>query len=289
MHLSEDESAEFSARRAERFEEHGLAGIDIETMVDTEYFQICGNFRPYSLCISGTLQRIEHYTDEDGHERMRRVTDKNVNAKFWGTYCIVQFVDFLVQHGYFQTTKATYTNRMQRYEKRVPKVYNTFFAHNGFKFDFRFLYQELYSRMGDFQVVGCMTAMKQVRGQGICLMDTSLVIPGSLKDIAEAMFKGDESRHKLKNEKIKSLTAKEFRTLSVEDKDDIEKYCMQDAYVVKEIAREFFLQIYTTDFNGCGFIQRPFHHSSASLAWQVWSICFLDIDIYTNKEALPAE
>lgn len=47
---------------------------------------------------------------------------------------------------------------------RYKELKNVFVAHNGFKFDFRFLYERLYARLGDFKMIGTIQQTKKIEG-----------------------------------------------------------------------------------------------------------------------------
>lgn len=100
-------------------------------------------------------------------------------------------------------------------EKRV-KPKNLFVAHNGYKFDYRFLYETLYQTVGDFQMIGSINATKAIEGHGLQFIDTALIIPGTLASIAKSFFPGDASRQKFENETIKGLEVQQFHELTPE-------------------------------------------------------------------------
>lgn len=93
---------------------------------------------------------------------------------------------------------------------RDKKFLNMFVAHNGCRFDFKFLYEALYAMIGDFNMVGSLQQTKAVIGQGLLFIDTSLIIPGSLASIAKTLFPTDTTKHKSENDTIKGLTKSEY-------------------------------------------------------------------------------
>lgn len=131
--------------------------------------------------------------------------------------------------------------------------------------------------------------MKSFTGQGLNFLDTALMIPGTLDSIGKTMFKGQPEKQKFANETIKNLTLDKYTELSTEDRAEITRYCQQDAYVVKEIASKFFKNVYSTYFGDNAFLRRPFYHSAAALAWDVWKDCFLQTDVHVNKQAMEFE
>ena len=73
---------------------------------------------------------------------------------------------------------------MARKVDKIKKLKNYIFAHNGFKFDYRFLYEQIYSRLGDMVIVGDVQATKAFYGQGLYFYDTALFFPQSLARLA---------------------------------------------------------------------------------------------------------
>lgn len=69
-----------------------------------------------------------------------------------------------------------------KYGKRIR---NVFFAHNGFRFDYRFLYEELYARLGFFNIVGDIGSTKSIKGKGLTFYDTALFFPFKLEILAK--------------------------------------------------------------------------------------------------------
>ena len=100
-----------------------------------------------------------------------------------------------------------------------------FLAHNGAKFDYKFIYESLYSSLGDMKLVGSMEQTKACIGQGLIFIDTALVVPGTLASLGKAFFPNDPSRQKFENETIKGLTRDEYEQLDQVQLKDIEVYC----------------------------------------------------------------
>jgi hypothetical protein len=57
---------------------------------------------------------------------------------------------------------------------------------------------------------------------------------------------------------------------------------------VKEVSESFFGEVYTTPF-GHGFTKRIVYHSAPSLAWDVWTNCFLTLPLFINPACQFAE
>lgn len=156
-----EEVREEKERRAKHFDTaYGLCGIDIETYVEKESnFTPTGNFTPYLLSIVGTLQKLEVQLIANG-SYTTKVVSEQVQRSFWGEDCVQQFVDFLIAGKYFQSHYVKDERTALKDTKYSGRVRNVFFAHNGFRFDYRFLYEELFKRLGFFSMVGDVSSTK---------------------------------------------------------------------------------------------------------------------------------
>ena len=70
-------------------------------------------------------------------------------------------------------------------------------AHNGFGFDFRFMYEELHSYMREFKIVGDINQTKSLSGNGLFFFDFSLIYREKLSNLARTFFPNDVNNHKL--------------------------------------------------------------------------------------------
>lgn len=146
-------------------------------------------------------------------------------VSFWGTNCVRDFVHFIIANGYYQsiyTKDFTEGTREALYSK---KVHNVFVAHNGFNFDFRFLYEELFAHLGHFEIVGDIQQTKSMNGRGIQFLDTALMLTGTLSSLAKIFFKNDPSFVKYDSTDVVGLTFEEYSALTEAKIVKIKDYC----------------------------------------------------------------
>jgi hypothetical protein len=149
---------------------------------------------------------------------------------------------------------------------------NYIFAHNGFGFDYKFMYEELHSCMREFKMVGDICQTKSMQGNGLYFYDFSLIYREKLSVLAKTFFPSKPEWWKYECDLIKNLPEDtlagwytEARVAGYKESQhprvaEIIKYCVQDSYVLLQIVKEFFLRAYTTPF-GYGFLPKPFYHS----------------------------
>lgn len=65
------------------------------------------------------------------------------------------------------------------------KIKNYIFAHNGMKFDMRFIMDKIFTLLGVPKMTGNMNNLKSCTVKGITFLDTYLVINKSLSEIAK--------------------------------------------------------------------------------------------------------
>lgn len=101
-----------------------------------------------------------------------------VDEVFLGEDCCEQFVCFLINNRFYQ-----HTTRKESGCHANGKITNYIFAHNGMKFDIRFIIDKIFSLLGGPTILGDMNTLKAFKVKGITFLDTCLVIPQPLKEM----------------------------------------------------------------------------------------------------------
>lgn len=212
---------------------------------------------------------------------------------FWGLDCVDQFVEWLVANNFIESDinyQSDLAGSASEATKR-KKIENYIFAHNGFRFDYRFLYEKIYARVGDMVLIGDVQQTKAFVGQGLNFYDTALFFPQALGSLAESFFPRDPTRRKLDGDVAVHMTIEQFTQelpAQVDTIAQIKTYCEQDAFLVQQISEAFFGEVFTTKF-GHGFTSKIVYHSAPSLAWDIWQNCFLKRPIFINPATQTAE
>lgn len=163
--------------------------------------------RPFMLSVYGRAQQI--YTRPEDRIIATRLVE-NINQQFIGlgkNDCIQQFLNWMVTNKFmwsdYDLMELGYGRTPN--DRNSPRLYNYIFAHNGFGFDFRFMYNQLHQHCSEFIMVGDMTNTKMLQGGGIFLLDYAQIYKEKLDTLARTFFKEEEGLWKDKNDDVKSL------------------------------------------------------------------------------------
>lgn len=108
--------------RQKKFDSYGLAAFDIETFKENVDC-VDGNTHPFMLSLYGKLYNYEKGEMVD------------VDEIFSGFDCSSQFVQYLIINNYFDV------------KMNANNCRNYIFAHNGGKFDFKFIIKHLFTML----------------------------------------------------------------------------------------------------------------------------------------------
>lgn len=192
-----------------------------------------------------------------------------------------------------------YDSQSMQYPKgsdNSPNLYNYIIAHNGFGFDYRYMYEKLLERSREFKMIGDVTNTKCLMGAGLYLYDFSLIYKEKLSVLAKTFFGEQSDLLKYECDDVVGLpveTVKEWFALReqgqvVERYEDLIKYNIQDSRIVYELAQKFFRFTFTTPF-GHSMLPKMFYHSLSSLSWDMWATCFLKTPLFINRKTQSAE
>lgn len=180
-------------------------------------------------------------------------------------------------------------------DKEIAKTFhNTFFAHNGFAFDYRFLYEELHKVMHEFKIVGDLSQTKYIEGNSVRFYDFFLIQRAGLGDLAKQYFPNREDLWKLSCDVVINLpvkTVKEWYSMPREDATVLQEvitYCARDSKVLYMLVRKFFRRLYSHKF-GHGFMHKMFYHSASALSWDMFVSNFLKVPLFTNRALASSE
>lgn len=229
---------------------------------------------------------------------------KNIHKFFLGFHpkeCIRKLIQFLLDNNYcYILTDYTQLKPESRGKVKPKRLNNYIFAHNGFGFDYKFMYEELHSTMREFSIVGDITQTKQLRGNGLFFFDFSLIYKEKLKDLAKTFFPNDKDMHKLECDLVIGLERETLKGWYDTCKEQnispykhpqlklIIDYCMQDSYSLLAIVNKFFETAYTTPF-GHSFLPQMFYHSLSAMGYSMFVNCYLKVPLFVNKHSLGIE
>lgn len=153
--------------------------------------------RPFLVHLYGNLQRLVPVTKkelnpekegEDNQIKLIKVIE-HVDVSFQGYDCMSQLVRYLLSHGY-TWSDTNYEKLGYPSNKDNIKVNNYLWAHNGFGFDWLYLFEPITKEMAGFKLIGDANKTKCFQGNGISLFDFKLIYNDTLRNIAECFFKG---------------------------------------------------------------------------------------------------
>lgn len=162
------------------------------------------------------------------------------------------------------------------------------------------MYEDMHSMMREFHIVGDMNQTKQIKGNGLFFLDFSLIYREKLRDLAQTFFPGREDLHKFECDLVIDLQKETLASWIAEAEEqriplneqpqlrEIIHYCSQDSRVLYEIVNIFFERAYTTPF-GYGFLPQMFYHSLSSMAYSMFTNCYLTKPIFVCKEVQNIE
>ena len=168
----------------------GVLAFDIETVTNSSregnFTAVFGNALPVVLCAYGSLNVLADQScgssSKDGGCRLL----ENVDVSFHGYDCVDQFIAWLVkERAIFDRPPTKFSCRAGQDLRRVvrnkyvPARTNYLVAHNGTRFDFRFLLDSL-SKIAKLSILGDTTKMKSLTFKNIVLTDSFLLLPFSL-------------------------------------------------------------------------------------------------------------
>jgi len=126
----------------------------------------------------------------------------------------------------------------------VRQFENIFVAHNGSGFDYRFIFDKL-TPYAKVEIVGGLKDMKELKFLNIRMLDSILLIRGSLKNIANDL--------KCENKKLPFDIVGVTKNNWVDQIDKILKYCRQDCIVLYELYNKYIFERATLYFNNKRF------------------------------------
>lgn len=117
-----------------------------------------------------------------------RVQLMHVNIAFKGTDAVDQFVTWCLETGVIMQQQATKkcVKKTAKNSAYVRDYQNIFVAHNGVRFDFRFLIDK-FSRVANINMIGSIEKMKQLRYKNLSFVDFYMLLPFSLAAVCRSM------------------------------------------------------------------------------------------------------
>ena len=150
-------------RRIKKYGLVGIAVLDIETYIDNDYkdSDTFYNMVPFMLHLYGRLQQIYY----DGENRVQKCRFVEVDQTFIGFHpneTMAKFVSYMIENQFIMTDYDYKVMKSNTTKVDQKLIQNYIFAHNGFGFDFRFLYNELYKAIPEFKLIGDINQTKTI-------------------------------------------------------------------------------------------------------------------------------
>lgn len=197
------------------FFKKGRAAIDIETYTDNGIDRGSSfNMIPFCVTLVGDLQQLQtsyYYNEKDKMTKRRQtvVLVKDIKKCFTAISpkeCLRKLIQFLMDNNFCYSQedyRDLNVNGAGKYNQ--GRVHNYIFAHNGFGFDFRFMYEDLHSYMREFKIIGDINQTKQLSGNGLFFYDFSLIYREKLSSLAKTFFPQNERLWKLDSSVIMNI------------------------------------------------------------------------------------
>lgn len=130
---------------------------------------------------------LEEEEEENEEGIKTRVGKIKVESTYTGFNCFDQFVEWLMQNAVIRlsiNSKKLAHPSMTSPGQYLREYQNYFFAHNGARFDFRFLIDKL-SKFCEIEITGTKSQMKKMKFKNVHFVDSFLLLPFSLKKLCK--------------------------------------------------------------------------------------------------------
>lgn len=272
----------------------GVLAFDIETVTNTqrsngEFTLKYGNALPVILCAVGSLNVLTDKLTADTKTSYTLL--ENVDKVFVGYNCVEQFVEWLLQvRAIFDKPPSVLASKTQeqlssaaRRSSYLAARTNYLVAHNGARFDFRFLMDAI-TTIANVSILGDTTKMKSLSFKNIVLTDSFLLLPFSLAKLCTML---GTKHQKMQDFDVTRLTMESWQGKELQQ--EAVAYCRMDCLALRDVYLTYVRVRATTYYGNRAFPAKIFPVTQSSAALDVFRNCYLEKTINAASPFLEQE